>query len=248
MAPGPSAVSNRTSWLGLGAALALLLAGTELSPSHSTKAFRRTSEVPRIAFLPAQSKNAKELGPSTLLVASRDLADPNFAQTVVLLIHDDAEGVLGLILNRRTEVPLSRAVEGLSAAKGRADPVYLGGPVEISAVFALLNSRVKVNGAENVFGSVYLILSKISLERTISAQPDASNFHVYLGYAGWTHDQLKREVELGAWFIFPADAGTVFDANPDTLWLRMIRKTEQRFAGISPPVTSHLIAKRISLK
>ena len=64
-------------------------------------------------------------------MASRDLGDPNFAETVVLLVHYDDEGVVGLILNRRTDVPLSRVLEGLKAAKDRSDPVYLGGPVEI---------------------------------------------------------------------------------------------------------------------
>src|SRR5580704_3889037 len=59
-------------------------------------------------FLPVQSKNAKSLGAGKLLVASRNLGDPHFAKTVILLVRYDEHGVLGLILNRRTDVPLSR--------------------------------------------------------------------------------------------------------------------------------------------
>ena len=62
-------------------------------------------------------------------MASRDLADPNFAETVVLLVHYDAQGGVGLILNRPTDVPLSRGLEDLKPAKERSDTVYLGGPV-----------------------------------------------------------------------------------------------------------------------
>ena len=165
-----------------------------------------------------------------LLVASRNVGDPRFAETVVLLVRYDAKGVVGLILNRRTDVPLSQMFDGLKAAKDRSDPVYLGGPVGMQAVFALLQSPAKVEGAERVFGEVYLISTTSLFEQTISARADPSVFHVYLGYAGWTMDQLRREMEFDSWFIFPADAKTVFDSDPDSLWPRMIARTELKLA------------------
>jgi hypothetical protein len=96
--------------------------------------FRPKSEMLPADFLPVQSKNAKSLGAGKLLVASRNLGDPHFAKTVILLIRYDAQGVLGLILNRRTDVPLSRVLESPKAAKDRSDPVYLGGPLEMPTV------------------------------------------------------------------------------------------------------------------
>lgn len=180
--------------------------------------------------LPVQSKSAKGLGVGKVLVASRNLGDPHFAKTVILLVRYDDHGVLGLILNRRTDVPLSRALESLKAANDRSDPVYVGGPVEMPAVFALFQSPAKLEAAEHVFDNVYLIAAKPLFEQTISARPDPGVFHVYLGYAGWTQEQLRKEVGLGAWFVFPAEAGTVFNADPDALWLEMIRKTEMEMA------------------
>jgi putative AlgH/UPF0301 family transcriptional regulator len=188
------------------------------------------SQLLAATFLPVQSKSAKDLSVGKLLVASRSLGDPNFAKTVILLVHYDAQGVLGLILNRRTDVPLSRVLESPKEAKDRSDPVYVGGPVEIPAVFALFQSPAKLEGAENIFDGVYLITAKPLFEKTISARPDPGAFHVYLGYAGWTQDQLRKEVELGAWFIFPAEATTVFNSDPDSLWDEMIRKTEMQMA------------------
>ena len=193
-------------------------------------ALRAVNEMPAAALLPIQSRNTKDLGAGKLLVASRDLGDPHFAETVILLVHYDAQGVVGLILNRRTDFPLSHVLTDLKTAKDRTDPVYLGGPVEPPAVFALFKSPTKVEGAEHVFGGVYLITAKNLFEQTISTRPDPGIFHVYLGYAGWTIDQLRKEVEVGAWFIFPADAKTVFDADPDSLWPQMIRKTELKVA------------------
>jgi putative transcriptional regulator len=167
-------------------------------------------------LLPIQSKSAKDLRAGKLLVASRGLTDPNFAKTVILVVHCDAEGVVGLMLNRRTDVPLSRVLERLKAAKDRSDPVYLGGPVDTPMVFALFQSPAKVEGAEHIFGEVYLISTKTLFEQIVSKQPDPGGFRVYLGYAGWNMSQLRKEVELGAWFIFQGDAKTVFDSQPDS--------------------------------
>jgi len=224
----PTATAHACRRLLSGALLALLVAGT--APPGSHNAFRTQSAISPAVFLPIQSKKIEDLGAGKLLVASRELGDPNFAETVVLLVHYDAEGVVGLTLNRRSRVPISRVLEGLKAAQGRSDPVYLGGPVETPAVFALLQSPAKLDGAEHIFGGVYLISTKPLFEQTISARPDPEVFHVYLGYAGWTRDQLRKEVETGAWFIFQADAGAVFDSDPDSLWSQMIRKTELKLA------------------
>lgn len=185
-------------------------------------------------FLPVLSKNPKDLAAGKLLVASRDLGDPEFAETVVLLVRYRAEGAVGLILNRRTNVPLSRVLDQLKEAKDRSDLIYLGGPVETPAVFALLRSTSKVEGAEPIFGGVYFVSSKTLFEKAISARPDPGNLRVFLGYAGWDNDQLRKEVELGAWFIFPADTRTVFDSDPDSLWRHMIQKTELNVAAILP--------------
>jgi putative AlgH/UPF0301 family transcriptional regulator len=179
---------------------------------------------------PVQSKSAKNLAVGKLLVASRNLGDPSFAKSVILLVRYDEKGALGLMLNHRTDVPLSRALDKLKAAKDRIDPVYLGGPVELPSVFALLQSPKKIEGAENIFDGVYLIADKTLFEQTIAAKPDPHAFHVYLGYAGWTQEQLQQEVALGAWFVFPADANKIFNADPDSLWDEMIRKTELQMA------------------
>jgi putative AlgH/UPF0301 family transcriptional regulator len=187
-------------------------------------------QAPPANFLSVQFKNSKSLAAGRVLVASRNLGDPHFAKTVILLVRYDAQGVLGLVLNHRTDVPQSRVLDSFKAAKDRSDPVYLGGPLETAAVFALLQSPAKPEGAEHIFGGVYLINSRPLFEQTISAQPKPDVFHVYMGYAGWTQDQLRQEVELGAWFVFPAEASTVFTADPDALWPEMIRKTEMQYA------------------
>jgi putative AlgH/UPF0301 family transcriptional regulator len=182
------------------------------------------------AGIVAQSVRGQELAAGKLLVASRDLLDPNFAQSVVLLVRYDDDSVVGLIVNRRTQIPLARVFPELKEAKGQSDPIYRGGPVERTAALALLRARTKPEDAEHVFANVSMISSRALLDKTIAERMDPSMFHVYLGYSGWTKRQLQGEVELGAWHIFPGTAAAIFDPDPETLWTRLIRKTEERIA------------------
>jgi putative transcriptional regulator len=85
-----------------------------------------------------------------------------------------------------------------------------------------------------VFGDLFLAVTKESLEKTLSVSADAGAMHVYVGYAGWTQEQLENEVNLGAWYIFQGNAKQVFDADPESLWPRMIRQTEMHIASLAP--------------
>lgn len=184
------------------------------------------------APLAAQSTRPKDIATGKLLVAGRDLDDPNFARTVVLLVSLDDKGAVGLVVNRRTKVPVARALDDLKSAKDRPDLLYSGGPVGRSDVLALARSRNKIEDAEHIFGDVYLVNSAELLDKTMAAT-NAESLHIYAGYAGWTRKQLEAEVEIGAWFIFPADSGTIFAANPQTVWQHFIERTEERVAGLT---------------
>jgi putative AlgH/UPF0301 family transcriptional regulator len=183
-----------------------------------------------LLLLLAVSAHAEDLAAGKFLVAHRDLPDPNFAQTVVLLLHYDEEGAMGLIINRQTKLPISRALKPLKDAQTRSDPVYAGGPVDRTTIHALLRSPIKLDEGDHIFADVYTISSERLLEKALHAGTDSSAFRVYLGYAGWGPGQLENEVEAGGWWVFPADAKNVFDAHPETLWTRLIEKTELQIA------------------
>jgi putative transcriptional regulator len=178
-------------------------------------------------LLCAQSTRTRDLALGKLLVASRDLADPNFARAVVLLVEYESDGVLGLVVNRRTTIPISRVL-ALKEAEGRGDPVYVGGPVQLTSVMALAQLAQAPADGGRVFGDIYLVRAETPLVKVMGTP--GGKFRVFLGYAGWTAAQLRHETEIGSWFIFPADAGMVFDPDPGSLWGRLIAKAEGRFA------------------
>lgn len=182
-----------------------------------------------------QSKHVSDLGVGKLLVAPREAPDLTFAQTVILLVRFDADGTVGLVINHRSNVPMSRAFEQLKAADNRSDPVYLGGPVNLRAVFALLRAKNRPEDAPRVLGDVYLISTKPLLEKMLTSAAGPNDLHTFVGYCGWGAGQLQREMDLGVWYVFNGDAKLVFDVDPDTLWSRLIAHTEQIMVRATPP-------------
>ncbi len=229
--------------LGFFAVLATIVAhapqvANNLDVANRVEASYTMSQISPALPPPVQSKNPELLGVGKILVASRSLGDPHFAQTVILLVQYDAGGVVGLILNRRTEFRVSRVLGDYQAAQNRTDPVYFGGPVDSQQIRALRKSPTKLDGATQICHGVYQIATKAQLEQALTDRAAPKAFHVYLGYAGWHADQLRKEMELGAWFVFPGDAQTVFNSDPDFLWPQMIRKTELQMARNEPVDTN----------
>jgi len=183
-----------------------------------------------VLILPAQSKRTEDLAVGKLLVTPRDAPDPAFAESVILMVHYDHESAVGLMINRRTTIPLSRALRNLKGAAQRSDPVYIGGPVETGAAMALFRSDSKPDSGVRVLERIYLIPSQPALESALAGGKSADDLRIYAGYCGWGPGQLDNETHLGAWYILDGTAGLVFDPNPDTVWSRLISRSESRVA------------------
>jgi putative transcriptional regulator len=173
---------------------------------------------------------AEDLAPGTFLIAPRKAADPHFAGTVVLLVRTDDSGSLGLIINKPTEVPVSRLLQNYKAARDVNARAFSGGPVQGNALLVLYRSSRKIDDASVVFQDVYLISTRAALDRVLKTKPDAQNFRVYLGYTGWGPGQLEHEMELDVWRVLPADTASIFASDPSSVWQHLIERTEVRFA------------------
>ena len=77
----------------------------------------------------AQSRDVEKLRPGRLLVAGHDTQDPNFAESVILIVDYTEDGAFGLIINRQTNLSVSKGMPQLRGADGHSGLIYLGGPV-----------------------------------------------------------------------------------------------------------------------
>ena len=191
----------------------------------------RAAHARTIQLLPGA---VKALAPGKLLIAARELPDPNFARTVVLIVEHDDRSTMGLVVNRQSEVTLATVFKQVKPGTGPAPAFFLGGPVQTDAVVGLVRATDAPGGDDTrrVFGDVYLLSGRAPLEHQIVAGADANRCRVYVGYAGWASGQLEEETVQHAWYVLPGTADLVFDAHPDSLWDRLIVRTEGLSAGI----------------
>lgn len=162
------------------------------------------------------------LGPGHFLVATPEAGGPVFAESVVLIFsHDEKGGALGVIVNRPTSFPFSEILPGLEPAPSFA--IYLGGPVEIDSLRALVRASGEPPESAWLFDDVFLTASEDVLRGAVAAPDAPRRVRAYLGYAGWAAGQLEAEIARGDWYVIDADADTVFAEDPDGVWPALIR-------------------------
>ena len=164
-----------------------------------------------------------------LLVARTELRDPRFIRTVVYMVHHDAGGAMGLIVNRPIgEASLSELLErfGLESKGMNGEiRVHFGGPVEAPRGFVLHTADYKIDGTQVVKDGI-AVTARPEILRAIGTGTGPRKSLFALGYAGWASGQIEGEIKTGSWEIVPADKALVFDEDYETKWERaMARRT-----------------------
>lgn len=158
-----------------------------------------------------------------LLVATPALRDPNFSDTVVLLIDVADDGVLGVVLNRPTGLPVGQVLAPWAEVVAEPEVLFQGGPVETDGAIAVALRRT--DGATVGFRGVVDRLALLDLDTPVElAGPELDGLRIFAGYAGWGHGQLDAEIDEGSWYVVPGTAGDVFRADTGTLWRDVMRR------------------------
>lgn len=182
------------------------------------------------------------LAPS-MLIAVPQLADPNFARSVVLMIEHNEHGSFGLVINQPTEIKASELLESLDMPWAGDDEamVWQGGPVQRSTGWVLHEPVAALDRLEPGGGTT-TIVPGLSLStsperlRSLAAHPPG-RMRLLLGYSGWGAGQLASEMAQGSWLLTEVDPRIVFDVAPEDMWAAAVRSL-----GITNPdavVQSH---------
>ncbi len=193
---------------------------------------RDSAEIRTVAAPRNKNLSKEGLGKGVFLIASESLNDPNFSQTVVLLLEYDKNGAVGLIINRPTEISLASLLPEEKNLRDRRELVFIGGPVGRAQLFLLLRSTTRPEHSQRIVDEVYATTSLETL-REIIAKESPVAFQAYAGYSGWGPGQLDAELMRGDWLVTPADSETVFDKATDTIWHELIRKNKGLWVQLS---------------
>lgn len=166
------------------------------------------------------------------LIAMPALQDPNFARSVTYICQHDAEGAMGIVINRTADLAISDVLRQL---KLRTDnqrltsaQVYLGGPVQPERGFVL-------HEASGEWDSTFAVTPRLSVTTSrdvLAAMSEGGGPRralLALGCAGWTAGQLETEMRDNAWLTTPADETLIFDLPAERRW-----EAATRLVGVDP--------------
>ncbi len=162
--------------------------------------------------------DGKTLAPG-FLIAVPQLTDPNFAQSVVLLLQQNDDGALGLVINRESPILLRDLCKDheITYAGDPAKRVRVGGPVQPEQGLVLYDGEIDDPEGRTVLTGLQVSASTKTLQHL--CQDATIRFHCFSGYAGWAPGQLEREINEGSWILAPVDPELVLGTPPNALWL-----------------------------
>jgi putative transcriptional regulator len=171
-----------------------------------------------------------------LLIAMPTLADPNFTRTVTFVCEHGAEGAMGIIINRLTDLQLREiftqlGIEG-APTEHTAAPIYFGGPVQNNRGFVLHQPLGQWGSTLAVTETIGVSTSRDILE-AIAANRGPDSYLVAIGYAGWAPGQLEREISENSWLHAPASSELLFHTAPELRWQAAMHLTGADLSNLS---------------
>jgi len=154
-----------------------------------------------------------------ILLAMPTLKDSHFAEGVILLCHHDADGSMGLIINRPQHITVGAVLDDMKLNKAATDAsTFEGGPVEPFRGFVLHDGWNIYDSTLCVTPEVYLTTSRDILEE-LAKGDGPEHFMLMLGYAGWDAGQLEDEISRNDWLVAPSSSHIVFHTPIEQRWI-----------------------------
>ena len=173
----------------------------------------------RLALCTCSWAHAQPLQDGSLLVATPELADPNFARSVVLVLRHDDNGTLGVVVNRVTSLAPVRVFPEFSPALDTyGGTLYRGGPVGPARVLFLITGlAAAVIQSEELIDDLYVSGDPQLLPDLMALAEGPNGLRLYAGHAEWIAGQVEREIAAGNWRVIPGNVDLVF-ADPAAMW------------------------------
>ena len=187
------------------------------------------------------AENGAGIRAGMLLLASPELLDPNFTDTVVLLLDADEGGAMGVVLNRPSPVPVVSVLADWGDIVAEPEVLFRGGPVSPEGALAV----ALVRDPDEVPVGLRPVTDRLAIVDLDGEVTDldaaVDGVRIFAGYAGWGAGQLEGEIAGGDWYVVPALPPDAFRADPTELWRDVMRRQPGELAWhVNRPVDPEL--------
>lgn len=166
---------------------------------------------------PTSADDAKPLS-TIVIVARADLPDPNFRDSLVLVMNNIGPAPIGVIINRPTRIGMAQAFPDNERLAAVQDKLYFGGPVEIAAVSFLFRADAPQEKAVQVLDDVYFSTNRALLDKLLTREKPMDGLRIFVGRSGWAPGQLEAEIARGDWTLTHASVETIFGNKVEHPW------------------------------
>ena len=160
-----------------------------------------------------------------LLVAMPNMADPYFAESVVLICRDGPDGLFGLIINK----PISQMKVVGAGLKNKffkdliseSEKIFFGGPVMLHEA-CVLSENDNANILFDISEKIKLSNDLDLIQKILFDDKNPKNTKLIFGHAAWDTDQLQDEIKRGDWLIYN-NTEEIFNTSPKLIWGMLIK-------------------------
>ena len=172
-------------------------------------------------------KNDKQAAQGRVLISEPFLGDTYFKRSVVLITEHSAEGTVGFVLNKPISVSLQDVIQDFPKFDSE---ISLGGPVSTNTIHFLhtLGKEIpeSVLVKDNIYwGGDFSTLTKLVAEGAV--KKDQIRF--FLGYSGWSADQLENEIEANAWLVAEIGAQLIMKSEKPAFWHDILKDMDNKY-------------------
>ncbi len=157
------------------------------------------------------------------LIAMPNLEDVNFSHTVSFLCQHNADGALGIVINRQTGMTLANILEQMkissNSEKVQQTPIFAGGPVQQERGFIIHNNDSNSWDSTIMVSDCTSLTSSRDILEAIAEGEGPEHYLIALGYAGWGAGELEKEILSNAWLNTPYKEEILYDTPVEKRWI-----------------------------
>ena len=166
-----------------------------------------------------------------ILVAKPALRDRLYRGTILIARPLRNGQHIGFIVNRPTPVKLGTLFPDHGPSQKVVEPIYLGGPVSIEVLFALVQRKDSPGKrAMQLTPDLYLVVDRDLVDHIIESEADHARF--YAGVVLWARGELDAEIARGFWYVDDADVSLVLRKSTNGMWEELVKRLELRARSI----------------
>jgi len=161
-----------------------------------------------------------------ILISEPLLSDTYFKRSVVLITEHSDKGAVGFVLNKPVDLPLNEVLADFPDFNAK---VYVGGPVAKDTIHFLHTLGQLVPNSVHVMDNIYWGGDFDSLKELITEGiVEPSQVRFFLGYSGWSPNQLEDEIDENAWIVTKVDSEKIMSADKD-IWKETLNKLGKKY-------------------